>query len=470
MGELNIFAARSGVVDGKVQNVGMAQRSANFLYFKYRFAARTMQVTARFNPYIACGFPGLIIDKYVDLETLRLHEKLKSTLPEGAGVPPSIPSMLGTHFLANFTDVSHQMDQSNGTTTLNCSYARQVEESVEFLGAKQEEVLTKQGNGPEATRTTKAAAIYPPHVGETGPGRGRIVSSVDVTKAYLVENFDSANKLPLLGGKRDKKTSQMATQVPVGISQKASNYGEEVVELVGDPNIIVAFKAFEITETMRPQRKETVYLPPEEYIRPGWYGTCWHPSKIAEVYYQFFGIGSITEATQISNNVPSDVSVAPVASSDALSTLEEAVAGGDVMKLARDQLLLLSQTKDASIQQSVALLVLTYSMLRYAGYDAEQFIRSYTWRPIATMPDMFGSSDLAFSSDGSQVERGFEGFHSRAFGQFEDLFGLVVPEIESIVGIHRGSVISKKVDTRKRKQQAVLDYVAVLKLSRGILG
>jgi hypothetical protein len=53
MGELNIFAIRSGTVNGKVPKIGFAQRSTNFFYFKYRFAARQMQVTARFNPYIA---------------------------------------------------------------------------------------------------------------------------------------------------------------------------------------------------------------------------------------------------------------------------------------------------------------------------------------------------------------------------------------------------------------------------------
>jgi hypothetical protein len=58
MGEFNIFAAKSGVVNGKVGKVGAAQRATNFLYFKYRFAARQMQVACRFIPYIACGFPG----------------------------------------------------------------------------------------------------------------------------------------------------------------------------------------------------------------------------------------------------------------------------------------------------------------------------------------------------------------------------------------------------------------------------
>jgi hypothetical protein len=56
MGELNIFAARSGTVQGKTPKVGLAQRSTNFLYFKHRFSARHLTVSGRFNPYVACGF------------------------------------------------------------------------------------------------------------------------------------------------------------------------------------------------------------------------------------------------------------------------------------------------------------------------------------------------------------------------------------------------------------------------------
>ena len=63
MGELNIFAARSGTApNGTTPKIGLAERSANFLYFKYRFAARMISISGKFNPYVAVGFPGLIID------------------------------------------------------------------------------------------------------------------------------------------------------------------------------------------------------------------------------------------------------------------------------------------------------------------------------------------------------------------------------------------------------------------------
>lgn len=469
MGEFNIFAARSGMVDGKVAKVGLAQRSTNFLYFKYRFAPRQMQITGRFNPYIACGFPGLVIDKYVDLQTFKLHNELLKSLPDAENFPTrELNKLLGTHFLGNFTEVTHAVDQGQGTTVINCSYARQPEESVEFLGAVQEEVILKKQPGKAATRTDTWASVTAPRVNSQGPNLGRITQVVDVSDKFRSENFLTAKKVPLFNGKRDSKTKQVTTSVQIGFNAIASNYGPDIPAIVGDPNLPVTFKAFEVTEEVSRTKKQTVELPPEEYIRPGWYGDCWHPAKIAEVYQSFFATGSITETTSIQS--PDGQNMDGLTSSDAAQTLADSVGNDNPISLARDSLIQLSLTKDANIEQAVAFLVLTYSVIRQAGFDPEQFIRSYTWRPIASLLDMFGTNDLLLDPGGNTVVQGVEGFHSRAFGPYEDLFGLVTSDIESVVGISRGSTQAQKADTRKRKFERVLDYVAAIRLSRAILG
>lgn len=468
MGEFNIFAARSGMSDGKEAKVGLAQRSANFLYFKYRFASRSLQIESRFNPYVACGFPGLIIDKYLDLATLKLHNELKKQLPDGQNYQTKIPNLLGTHFLASFTEVTHTLNQQQGNTSINCSYARQVDESIEFLGAQQEDVdITRKSSKNNATRTTEVAAILPPRVGAQGPSKGTILSVVDTTAKHTGKTFDNADKLPLFGGPRAKGTGKLSLVLPVGVAVSASTYGPEVTALAGDPNIIVVLRSYEITETKAVEWKETVFLPPEEYIRPGWYGDCWHPSQISKVYYDFFNTGAITEPMQVQN--PAGTPGKEFASSDATQILSDVAEKGE-MNFSRDMLLALSQTKESSIQDAVAFLVLTYSIIKQAGFDVDEFIRSYTWRPIASMLDMFGSSDLALDPTGRDVVQGFEGFHSRAFGPYENLFGLVSEPLESILGFGQNSPQAHKADTRKRKMQAVLDYIAVLRLSRAILG
>lgn len=477
MGEFNIFAARSGMVDGKVPKIGLAQRSTNFLYFKYRFASRQLQVSGTFNPYVAAGFPGLIIDKYVDLETFHKQNQLLGSLSNPNKLPlPSLLSMLGTHFLCNFTEVSHTVDQNNASTNINCSYARQPEESVEFLGNVQDEIeVERVQNGKISVVESTVASVYAPQVGQAGPTLGPITEVTDVTSAYpLTPNgFRAGNGLPLFLGQyspRDSKTKQLTEKVPVGYSATASAYNSKAVEnFVGDPDLFVLFRAFKIKEQKPVVMVERVDLPPEEYIRPGWYGDCWNSAKISDVYYDFFDTGAITEAQQVQNFV-GDTSSGVNMSSNAAQTLADMSADTNPVKFAQDQLIALSLSKQSNIQQAVAFLVLTYSVIRQAGFSANDFIKTYTWRPIATMLDMFGSQDLQLDQEGKNVVKGIEGFHSRAFGPWDDLFGLVTSDIDEIVGVLKGSAQAQKADTRKRKFQAVLAYAAQLRLSRGILG
>jgi hypothetical protein len=468
MGEFNIFGARAGVVDGKVPKIGMAQRTTNFLYFKYRFAARQLSVNCRFNPYVAVGFPGLILDRHVDVTTLRSYSQAKGATAQGEAYASKLPPMLGTHFLANFTEVSHQIDQRNGATTINCSYAREANESVEFLGAKQESVTGERPTDEaKGFRSTDVAALFPPLIGSMGPGQGRITVVEDVTSTYTVGG--SSKALPLLGADRDKKTKQLTLTVPVGQRLLAKEYGAAVVPYIGDENIFAEFRAYKVTETITKQTRETVYLPPEEYIRPGWYGDCWAPSKISEVYYDFFGVGAITEATQI-QNTDGNFEGGLYGTNDAASQLRQIADTNEDLKVAKDQIIALSQTKDATIADAVALLVLTYSVAKHGSFDIEALIKAYTWRPIATLLDMFGSNDLMLTPDGLDVAQGIEGFHSRAFGPWDNLFGLVPPEINDILDIKEGSAASKRADTRKRKRDLVLAYKATLELGRVILG
>lgn len=465
MGELNIFAARSGMTPGgKTPKIGLAQRTTNFLYFKYRFAARQMTVNARFLPYLACGFPGLIVDKYIDVATIERYNELYAAV--GAGVRET-QELLGTHFLGNFTEVSHQMSQDSGTTSVTLGYARQAEETLEFLGARQEDVSTvQQKTGQEKLRYTVVASLFPPAINSQGPNKGRITFVQEVTSAYAVKNgdFQGAEKLPVYANDTSVK---LTTKVPVGLFTRADQFGPDIAQLVGDPGIIVGFRAFRLHETVSQYKKANVDLPPEEYIRPGWYGDIWHPMNIHLAYQQFFGTGSITEPTQILDLQGAQVGVV---TSDAQTALNTALAALGKTGAVSDSAASISLVKGASIQQAVAFLVLTYSYIKQQGLSTQDFLKVYNYRPIANMVDMFGSSDLQLSPDGTQIVQGIEGFHSRAFGPFEDLFGLVTNDIESIVGIKRGTVQAQKADTRKRKFEVMLRYAANLRFSRAILG
>jgi len=494
MGELNIFAARGGVVKDRVPQVGLAQRSANFLYFKYRFASRQMVVSGRFNPYLALGFPTLVIDKYVDANILALHNELLQKI----GQPTrDVNKLLGTAFLGNATQVTISVNQQSGSTEVVLSYPRQPDESVEFLGATDiDEVSVSKRFDDDATRSTDVASIDQPRVQSLGPNLGRITRVQEVTQLYraagetkTIENSTSSKPLLLFSnsvpGQKPRPASQrVRARVPVGIEVDARLLDKNVIAELGitpdqprqtgvatKPSYtgkttnfyaqshLVTIRVFRIEEEVPRFRQDVVDLPAEEYIRPGWYGDIWHPSKIGEAYDLFFATGAITD--------PHNVFRSNDQAQDALNSAAETDDPNDARKDAPVAYQLLA---GASIEQASAFLQATYSHIKLAGLDVEEFIRAYTWRPIATMVDIFGTRDLQLSPDGNFVVQGIEGFHSRAFGQYNNLFGLVTPEIEDVVGLKRGTTAAQKGDTRKVKQDAVKDFLAGLGIGRAIIG
>lgn len=465
MGEFNVFVSRAGAQRSGLDKVGFAQRTVNFLYFKHRFSSRRMNVEGPFNPWVAAGFPGVIIDKYMNEDALLKRR-------EAANLPTTIDelrSLRGTHFLGNFTGITHQINnaQSVGKTIVQCSYPRQVDESSEFLVPQESRTRTlKRREDSDAVRTTDVASISQPKVLSLGPSFGEIIKVDDVTDKY-VRARGGSKELPLYGGDRRNATGDLNTRVPIGTPIVAGDYGEDVIALAGDARRTVTFRAYRVQEIIPRYRQEIVELPAEEFIRPGWYGDIWHPSKIADAYQTFLGTGSITETTEIS--LPSGASAATQDEELAEAAAEQGQALSQEDPRA-NALTFLSLDRDASIEQAVDFLVILYSFVRQNGYDVDEFIRTYTWRPIATMLDMFGSADLELDYEGHRVLRGVEGIHSRAFGPYDDLFGLVTPEIQSITGVRRGTESAQRADTRLRKQEKVLELRSALLSNVGILG
>jgi hypothetical protein len=471
MGEFNVFAGNKGLTDAQKREyakVGFAQRSANFIYFKHRYTARQLSVGGRFNPYIACGCPGLILDKYVDIETIKNYNallKLSKAPTEDAS------KLLGTNFLANFTSVSHAISQAEtiGRTDISCTYARQAEETTEFLGMENDETTVREKVGEPAKRVTEVAASSMPKIGSRGPNGGKIVNVIETTS-----NHAPGTELLLYGSKRGSNT-----KVPIGVPVSQTQSVEtpiapefvpgESATMSTEPLIApeyalpanATYRAYSIEETIQRYEVKAVKVPTEELLRPGWYGDVWTTSKIGEAYNTFFGTGAITD--------PQITHVGPLAEAAAAAAEEAATAEG-ASDPKKDAVAVTSLQEGATIQNAIDFLLLTYSYIRQNNLDVDAFASTYTWRPIATMADIFGTSDLKYSDDGSKVLSGVEGFHSKAFGPYNNLFGLADPEIKNILGIKKDDVAAQNADTRKRKQEAVLQYAAAISFSRGILG
>lgn len=464
MGEFNIFASKADQLRRGVKKIGLAQRSANFLYFRHRFNARRAQVSGKFNPYIAVGCPGLIIDKYVDRETLERHNELRRQ-QNVSEVEAS--EILGTNFLGNFTQVVHQISQNGpvGRTDITVTFPRQHDESIEFLGTVGDaQKVRRRVDGGDAVRSTPIAAISPPRVYSLGPNGGRIVSVQPATEDF------QGKRLPVFASTRGRVNTRFKqTTVPVGVPVTANDEGEnpDISELLGGNNVSGTFQAYFVTEEIPRYKVEEVLLPAEEYIRPGWYGDIWSNSQIGKVWQELFSTGSITDPVNITDQGRNSFSLRSEESQQAAAQQDDATDVGSPQLSAPA---ITDLQEGASISQAIEFLHLTYSYIRQANVDTDEFINAYTWRPIASMLDMFGTSDLEYDQNGESVIQGFEGFHSRAFGPYNNLFGLVDAEIEDVLGIKRGSVAATNVDVRGERRKKVEQYITSLLFSNALLG
>lgn len=143
--EVNYVAGRSerrrgikGNLKGAVVNY--AQRTANFNYMKYRFAARTCEVSAMFSPQMVCGFPAVIIERpwiIPNEDAAKMRQLLESTATKDAkrddisemirnaaqaGVEgfPKAPSQ----YLGMVAALAHSVSQEGGVTSVVLTHAR----------------------------------------------------------------------------------------------------------------------------------------------------------------------------------------------------------------------------------------------------------------------------------------------------------------------------------------------------------
>jgi hypothetical protein len=285
--------------------------------------------------------------------------------------------------------------------------------------------------------------------------------------------------------------------------------------------------------------RSTVTLAPEDLTFPPWYGDHWRPNQIGGLYAYFFGTGAITDPLVVQDGSADSSGRAPIPATDEPARSEEELAAARRRELSieftRRMADLVGTTvrgldvdappppgvstpteagsgevvgpplgdrspEDSYIDSEVGRIdarspigvaaeevVRIYSQIRLNKFDVHSFIRAYTWRPIASMVDLFGTSNLEINDQG-EVVRGVEGFHSRAFGDFDDLrtlvgnaegrpptiLGLTIEEPDETDAAdsrpRRDAVISARLDTRKEKRTAVLRYLLGLTAACGMLG
>lgn len=509
MNEVNMYAARAQMVTRRGAVVPYAMRAAHFQFFKNRMAPRSMSVSGKFNPYIAPGFPAAVIDRYmtkegIEMANLRGIDLLGQSLTRGwarviedrreydrhvgndefspMDVWIALRNTVPVQFTGLLMAVQHNVSQSSAGTSYTLSTARTHRDRDELLGSNVMQVARRQP--AQTTRTSFVAALEgdPPLVGQLGPYYGLITNVVSVSRTGSFLLFGTFS-----GGRPRREV----VRVPVGITQPARSYGPEVVGMVGSRDAQVTFQAYQVTEEVDRWRGQHVEVPMEDFLRPPWMSDVWASDRIGGVYQQFFGTGALTDPMVIDTGT-----ARATYTEDYDETHNEAGARNQTVQdpIRADGTTNQTADLDITIERAIDLLVKSYSEIRQAGLDVHEFIRAYTWRPVATIDDMLGTRDLEMDPATGRVLRGVEGFHSRAFGRGETGSNLrnLVPEnmagtnaseqeedryhiAARLLGIGTGANQDRRnlltrLDKRADKSAAVLAYVQELWDSRGQLG
>ena len=195
------------------------------------------------------------------------------------------------------------------------------------------------------------------------------------------------------------------------------------------------------------------WTPPVEWIlMPPWFSRNYENPRIGEhIYQQFYGTGSIVDEQVYQRRVwDAEEKKSRIKT---VGRLE-----GDVV---------------VSVAQGVDALSVIYGDLKYRGLSVHKFIHRYTFRPIATMYEVFGSSDFKYDSSG-KVSQGEEGFHSAAIANLDGLKALAAepsrryartegPDAEPVA-------LDPSMDVRLARQAAVDRYRKSLRRGKAYPG
>jgi hypothetical protein len=223
-----------------------------------------------------------------------------------------------------------------------------------------------------------------------------------------------------------------------------------------------------------------VPVPVEDIVRPAWLSTSYDNDQIGTAVYQpFFGCDSIIDDVEVYDENGNKVSALSVEQRPPEDGVE--VNADDELRKLQDDLLAMRKRRSLlSIEKAVNTLSYVYGHVRSKKLDVDEFITSYTRRPIASKKDMLGSHDLELTVDGDVVkkrgEMGTVGFHTMSVhevpvdaGKLVGLLDSPTTPLDSMTSGQQAAV-QADYDVRKAKLDRVRQYVNRLQNSRAFQG
>jgi len=489
----------------KTQKIHYLQRLANFQFFLHRWSARQLTISGVFNANVVAGLPGVIIDRASP--SPYVVEQLEKTLGR---------RMLPTQFLGKVYSYTHAIGQQGGSTSIRYVYARTHRGlDDEFLGVLGTEISE---NGKEQTLVVNALklaegldpASMSEQRGEESEVRVKQLSRTSSTTTIrkTVVRMWASSKLktgiivPSLG--KVKKVTEAGTssltQSQSDILGIPTSYFLENKKSSGSGDVIDVPEKITLVYTQIPGsgRVERSGLALEDAIRPGWFSKdIWKNDKITEtVYSPLLGTMAITDDVSLGQEQQDKLLKRWKTDQARRTDPPDGEPGTVDVETTSDKKFKYSVVP-GSVEESIDGLSLVYSLIKERGGNVHEFIRDFTRRPIANMVDILGTQNLEFGDDGKVTDPDamIEGFHSRAFGDYNT--DVQLPEKEGastspgtralhalmegvanpgsvqrpgIVGRDEAaSGIRPELDPRGRARGRIRAYVEELQISRGLL-
>ena len=500
MGQVNFHLNKESALAVARTNQGLSseenalrKHAADFNFFRHRFSSRSLEASLYFNPYLALGFPGVVIQRGFTPPNGMSVTQVLDKIQESASGFESNGSMvyLPTAMVGLVSSLNHSISQSGGTTQASFTQVRahrtadgsdddflnvfigDVERSVNsheivtsftfdsvqaLLDDEQAKWLYATSDfglreDPRSvTRTMKTFADA--KVGSIGPNKGTI------SKAET-----SSNKFHVLGPGYEVNNPDVPPLPPV-------------LEGHDSTKAAIFFDTITYTETVKLSKEEKerfkaikLKTPVEMALFPPWFSEVYFNDKIGEKVYQpFFGTGSIVDdqVFQIGKKKLGEI-----------SSTEVTVKLGDDAKAGVEK----KESDDLTIKQNVSIAQAVDALATIYGYmksiqgdhlDITKFIQRYTFRPVARLEEVLGSNGsaaLEYDSNG-ELTKGREGFHSRAVAPLSGLKGLAKNPNQALNKASGGSVIQldPDLDPRPERQAKVMEYRRELLGRQGDLG
>lgn len=510
----------------KSQKVHYLQRLAEFQFYLSRWSARQLSLTGVFNPNIVCGLPAVVIDR--SSPSPAVVERLEKVLRR---------RMLPTQYLGKVMTYTHTIGQSGGQTSMQLAYARTHRGlDDEFLGVlSKEDLREKESNKFAVNPRNLATKVDPAEVSEEGGDTDETEAEKARTRQQAKVNKNREIRKTIVRMWTEKKLKEKVSIPGLGKAKKVTETGQAVLTrsmalslgisttyFDGNKRTVSATQAGvdstgDVAVINVPERIVIEYEEPagagqwslsgtsmEDALRPDWMAEdVWSNDKITEAVYEpLLGTFAITDDKSIGQDAQDEllkrwktdqerrISFSPVTvgvTSGEGTASVESVDGKFVYTVV-----------PGSVEESVDGLSLVYGMIKEKRGNLHEFIREFTRRPIANIIDVLGSQNLEFADDGSVADSAtmIEGFHSRAFGDYntdvqlpdredssvaagQKALGALMPgesdpssvERPAIIGRdEKASAIRPEFDPRGRARGRVRAYVEELRVSRGLLG